>query len=192
LNCAGGQTLPMLVTFMPGEAIPDLVAVDVVLDVQLYVSDLSAAPFWEFAVANPGGLAVTHVRPSNGCNNYAFVWTEAIAGSGLNATQRTPTTERVLALAYTSAIHAVTRNQRVFGLEFAIDGATAAESGGTESGCVNHVSFDLNNVIPRTVSGNPTTELISASVFGSTADVFGEVAVASRRATWGSLKSLYR
>src|SRR5262245_49164285 len=64
LDCAGGQTLTLLVTFMPAENYPDLAGIDGVLSIAVSGDLGTTATFWDFGGADPAALGTSHARPA--------------------------------------------------------------------------------------------------------------------------------
>lgn len=190
LECAAGQTLSLLVTFMPNEAIADLAGIDMILDVYLE-GDLDAANFWNFGYSSTAAGS-NHARPADGCSNYLDTWSATGSGSQLAFVRRTPSIMRIGAVSYTPTPVAVAMNQRLFGMQLTIDASTSLESGsGTFTGCMRHATIIVLQLEPGSASGQPTTNLISGSVF-TTEVVLNPDAVPTLRHSWGRLKSLYR
>jgi hypothetical protein len=199
LDCAGGQFLSMLATFMPGESAPDLTGIDAVIDLQVGGDLNSSATFWDFEVANVAALSNSHVRPANpACSTYTNTWSISGSGEGSLAGKTSASTERIKALAYRPGPLAYTLNQKLFGMAINVDASTSSEAGGgTGVGCPLPVAVVLNDIFPRLVSGNPTMDLGTPSIFGNCVTINGATAancavIPVKKHTWGQLKSLYR
>ena len=81
LDCAGGQVVTLLATFLPNENLSDFVAIDVVYMVNVAGDIGSDATFWNFAT-NSDALDVQSGRPASGCSDYAATWDDTGAGAG--------------------------------------------------------------------------------------------------------------
>jgi len=198
LDCAGGQSLTLLCTFMPNESIPDLVGVDVRWDLVVAGDLFSDAAFWEMETANPAALASDPHPPATGCPNYAYVWGDS-GGSATLGFPLYPSRLRIAAIAYNGRGQgaAVTANQRIFALSLIILTANSTQAGGALPGCDKPVCIALSGIVPRAISGNDGTTLSNPSVFGTIVSVNGGatgvcLATPARRHTWGQLKTLYR
>jgi len=202
LDCAGGGTFTLLMTFAPAERISDLVAVDALLDVYLHAGDIhSNATFWDFESANQSALGVNHLRPPAGCAgavNYVNVWNRPGAGAATAALVRTPQNVRIAAGSYRPDNFIANANQTLFGWQLTIDASTSVESGGTGSGCADPACIWIDQAIPESAAGAPTTTLL-----GSNLDYYPVVGVNVPfgycippdpvvRRSWAQLKSLYR
>ena len=88
---------------------------------------------------------------------------------------------------------AVARDARIFVISLTMDGSTAVEAGGSNLGCPMPVTMTVEQVIPGSLSGIPTTTLSSGSQMTNYVQVNGAgFVVPVARHSWGSLKSLYR
>jgi len=195
LDCAGGQVLSLFATFMPLEALPDLAGIDLIFDVGVNGDVNDDATFWDFATADSAAVGTLHTRPVTGCDAYTDTWSPEGSGSGALGVYRSPGATRIVALAYRPTPLAVAVNQKLFGLRLTIDASTSLEFGGTTTGCSKGVCIILNELVPRTFSGNDGSALTTSSVFGNqviiNAGPFCYV-IPTRKHTWGQLKSLYR
>ena len=196
LDCAGGEALTLIATFMPQEALPDLAGIDLVFDLGINGDVNSDATFWDFANANSAALGTLQTRLAIGCNAYTDTWASPEgSGSGALGVYQSPARARIVALAYRPSPLAVLANEKLFGLRLTIDASTSLEAGGTTTGCSKSVCIVLDELFPRTFSGNDGTALTSGSVFGNqviiNAGPFCFV-IPTRKRTWGQLKSLYR
>jgi hypothetical protein len=202
IDCAGGGTLTLLMTFAPAEAISDLVAVDALVDVYLHAGDIhSDATFWDFQTVNQVALGLDHLRPASGCNSpffYANTWNKAGAGVSLGALVRSPRNVRIAAGSYRGDYFPVTANQRLFGWQMLLDAATSVEAGGSASGCSYPACVYMLQAIPQSAAGAPTTTLTGPS---SNLDPYMGINILRWycvppdpviRRSWSQLKSLYR
>lgn len=197
LDCTGASgPVTLLVSFEPNEAITDLVAADMLMDLGITGGDLgSSANFWDFAVANTGGLSVSRLRPSVGCSAFTNAWSVAGSGEGSGALIKSPTAERVAMSVFRPSNLSVAAGQKIFGIQATIDPTTAVEAGGSGVGCSMPVNLVLNQLNPGSAGGAPTTPLTSGALVGNCVSVNGGnncAAVPTSRHTWGQLKSLYR
>lgn len=201
LDCAGGQVVTLLATFLPNEALSDLVAIDVCFDLNV-AGDIGAdATFWDFA-ANSAAIGSLQTRPSTGCSSPAYTNTWSPSGSGAGALGVYPLTvgpttnhSRIVALAYRPSILAVTAGQKLFGMQLSIDASNSVEGGNNAAafGCTKAASITLNEVIPRAQSGVDGSSLSATGVLGQTVTFNGgTAALPAQKKTWGQLKSLYR
>ena len=197
LDCAGGGDVTLIMTFMPAEAIEDLAAVDMLLDL-VQDGDLNTnAAFWNFETANSGAIAVHHEAPASGCSMYTDIWNESGAGAAWAAQVFSPYTLRMAALCYRPSTYSALQNQKLFGIQIVLDTAAAIEGGGGMPGCTRGACMVVQHVIPGSIAGTPTTTLTMPSVFGNAITFNGGskamcFAVPAVRHTWGQLKSLYR
>ncbi len=203
LDCTGGQSLTLLVTFMPAEPISDLTGIVVVLQDDFYCDgpyccsgDMNTTQtFWNFGL-NTQAWSATRLRPSAGCVNYLDTWDDPAGGSAAGGASVSNCASRITAVCFRKTLLSVQANQRLFGVQLTIDAGAAIEAGGTLTGCqtgLNPATIVLEEVDPSSASSSPTTLLTSPSVFGQVVRIAGIVpVVAAKRATWGQIKSLYR
>lgn len=206
LDCAGGGGMLGCLTFAPAENIPDLVAVDCLIDIQISGGDInSSANFWDFSNVNNAALGINHLRPAN-CTAYANTWNKTGAGVSLATLVRSPTQIRVSCGAYRPDIFdaagvpapvGAAANEKLFGLQMTIDGSTAAEAGGAATGCTLPAAVVVQQATPQSQTGLPTTILMGPNVNADpVAHLNGDntpaSAVPTARHTWSQLKSLYR
>jgi len=205
LDCAGGQVVTMLATFLPNEALSDLVGIDVVYMVNVAGDISSDANFWDFA-SNANAAGALHTKPSTGCStsgsNYTATWSPSGSGAGslgvypVNTGPNYPSNvSRIVALAYRPTTLSVTANQKLFGMQLSIDASNSAEGGNnpTALGCTKAATVTLSEVIPRALSGNDGSSLNTTALQGQAVTFNGGTApVATHKKTWGQLKSLYR
>jgi hypothetical protein len=191
LDCALGRTLALHATFMPAEAIPDLVGLDAIVDL-FADGDLSAdVNFWDFE-SNTAGLRLSHVRPLAGCADYAATWSPVGSGEGIEFVRQSPSALRIGIFTYRPSNLSVVRDQKLYGFNLTIDASTSLESGsGTLAGCPKHTVIVLTRITPASTAGILLTPLVTPSVYGNQV-VLNDEAVPTVRQTWGRLKSLYR
>lgn len=197
LDCAGGALLSLNGVFQPNEALPDMNGIDIVFDIGIAGDIHSNATFWDFANANSAALNGSQTRSTGaGCNTYNAAWSPSGSGAGtLGVDMGQPNRMRVVALCYRPSGLAVTANQKIWGIALTIDASTSAEfnGGSGPSGCSMGANVTLNQIIPRTVSGNDGSALTSQSLFGQSVNVNGGTTpVPTAKHTWGQLKSMYR
>jgi hypothetical protein len=197
LDCAGGSSVTLLLTFMPAEAVSDLVALDVIFDLVVDGDVTTNATFWDFQSANTAAITSRHQRPAVGCADYTDVWNRSGSGSAWAAALRSPSNVRVATVSYRLTDYAALANQRLFGVQLVLDTHQAIEAGGAATGCTRGVCMVLQQAIPGSAIGSPTTVLTAPSVFGNEVTFNGGsttmcFSVPTVRHTWGQLKSLYR
>jgi len=198
IDCAGAGVLTAHLTFAPAEAIADLVALDTLLDIYITGGDInSSANFWDFQITNQNGLGVLHTRPSTGCTGYTNTFSQAGAGASLAALVRTPTDIRVAAGSYRPGAISTIANQKLYGYQVTFDGSTSLQGGGTQAGCTLPAAVVIDQAIPQSSIGTPTTTLTGPNLNPSLcAHINGDQttcgAVPAVRHTWSQLKSLYR
>jgi len=202
IDCAGGGILTALVTFAPAEAVTDLVAVDTIVDIFLNSGDVnSSADFWDFETTNQAGVGMNHLRASSGCSTptaYANTWNKTGAGVSLGAAKKGAQYVRIAAGAYRPDNFAASAGQNLFGYQLSFDGSTAVEAGGTANGCSTPAIIVVQQAIPQSAAGAPTTTLTGPSNNTTPCSSIngGVIAncqtVPTQRHTWSQLKSLYR
>jgi hypothetical protein len=196
IDCAGGGTLTALVTFAPAEAISDLVALDTLIDFYLQTGNItSTANFWDFETANAGCIALDHLRPGSGCSApiaYANTWNTAVAGVSWAALVLSPQKVRMAAGAYRGNNFAAAAGQNLFGFQLSLNGSTSVEAGGATNGCPFNVIFLVQQAVPQSAAGNPTTTLVGPSNNVTPYATINAGFVPAKRQTWAQLKSLYR
>lgn len=196
-DCAGGEVLNLLATFSTAESVPDLVALDMTMNLQVDGDvDLgTSANFWDFASANTDGFLLRQLRPATGCTGYLNTWSPAGSGAGVSAELLTPSSVRLMVYAYRPNILAVTANQPLFAVRLLIDAATEVSSGGMLRGCCLEAHLGVTTALPGTVSGDVMTPLMPGPLTNGVVTINSSApcaAVSARRHTWGQLKSLYR
>jgi len=202
LDCAGGAVLVLNVTFQPAEAISDLAAVDCIVDLTPTGGDPNTtANFWDFGVTNSAALGGGQARPSTGCTGYTNTFSPA--GSGFAAAAATqypsnyPPRTRISCLSYRPSNLSVAANAKLFGLQITVDASTSAEALGDPNGpagCTLPVGIALEQAIPGSAAGNPTTTLIDGNTPGGNIVLVNgaNAPTPTARHSWGQLKSLYR
>jgi len=199
LDCATGTGVTMLVTFMPAEAIADLVGIDLIMDITVNGDVNSTANFWDFAVNNSGGLQTDHRRPAAGCTApvYQNQWNVSSAGSAAAGAIRGPGSVRIAGQCQRPTLFVATANQRLFGIQFTVDPSTSVEQGGTGAGCSTPAGFALQHVLPASANNLPVTLLTepdpTTAPFGQRVMFNGAaLPTPADRHSWGQLKNLYR
>ncbi len=196
LDCAGGGTLVLLITFQPQERITDLVAADAV--VKLWVGpsgeSTSSATFWDFSSANSAALKSSPLRPL-GCSPYSPAFGVAGSASSVAAHFIDPLRIQIDVNANRPTPVTVLAEQKLFGMQLLVDLGTSLESGtGSFEGCVDWAFLALTELVPRSASGASVTS------FEHTGDLTPYAVVVNppppglpvARQSWGRLKSLYR
>ena len=195
LDCAGGATLTILGTFQPAEAIADFAAADCIVDICLdNAGDLHGVDaFWDFQTANAGALNGTARRPATGCVGYADPFSPLGSGFALASAVLSTEMLRIAVISYRPSGLSVLANSKLFAFALTIDASTSLEAGGTAPGCTSQASMTLEQVIPGSLSGVPTTTLTTGSLAMNYIFINGApFVVAAKRHSWGSLKSLFR
>ena len=196
LDCAAGQIVTMLATFQPVEALTDLVGLDAILDITINGDVSGPANFWDFAVANTGALGTDHKRPTTGCTPYNNVWNVGSAGSAAAGAVRGPGQVRLAASVQRPSFFVNTANQKLFGFQMSVDASTSAEGGGSANGCATAAGIVLEQIIPASSAGTPTTTLTSPDALSGQGQsvLFNGATLPTKasRHSWGQLKSLYR
>ena len=200
LDCATGQTVSLLATFVPGSAMSDLIAIDVDLGVTISLGcdgpncvpacdlDLgSSATFWNFS---QNTTTSSHLRPA-GCLNYVDTWNVGGGASLALGSMTDACSSRISAICYRPSPIAVAANDRLFGVLVVVDGSTAVEAGGTLTGCAHFANVTLRGIQPHAQSGNDGPALTNPALSGTSVHL-NDSPVAVRATTWGRLKSLYR
>ena len=89
-------------------------------------------------------------------------------------------------------------DQRLFGFQMSIDASTSAEAGGSALGCATEVRVTLEQIIPGSAVGSPTTTLTSRDETSGLHQIVSFNSpyllppLSASRHSWGELKSLYR
>jgi len=194
VDCAGGGTFPLFVTFAPAEAISDLVALDTFFDLTVPGGDVTTlnANFWDFANSNAGAMQPRHLRPASGCGAYLDTWNATNAGEAFGANVIGPTLVRMAATVYRPTGVGVSTNQKLFGCLLLLNTLTSLEAGGTHGGCTRFVTVRATQATPASASGSPTTTLTGPNLNTSAYVSLNDVPVPTTRRTWGRLQSLYR
>jgi hypothetical protein len=203
-DCTAGDVLSFMGCFQPAEAIPDLVGIDVIIDLAVSGDMSGNASFWDFGGANSAGLGLTHTRPSSGCTGYTATFSLTGSAEGIAFRQQSPSNTRmgiVVARPSTGPL-SVQANQKLFGFNMTFDTSTSAEGGnGTGAGCGSvPATLVLQQITPGSLQGIQTTVLQTGAsatncvVMGAAGTAGSPTcgAVPVQRHTWGALKSLYR
>jgi len=198
LDCAGGQMVTLLATFVPQDPVTDLNGIDAVFGITVAGDIASQATFWDFAT-NAAGVSVEAFRPSSGCAAPAYADTWQATNSGCSAAGVYPVYarsdySRVVATAFRAPAMVAAAGQRLFGLVLRIDTGTSIEHSGNAArlGCTRPASIVLEQVMVRGAGGS-SAALVTPAYAGSTVMLNGGTTpVAARATTWGRLKSLYR
>lgn len=200
LDCAGGQLLTLLATFMPAEAYTDLAGQGAIVDFSVGgTATTGAGNFWDLQTTNAAAINGTQARPASPtgvCTNYTNTWNVSGAGFATAQSDKSPSVCRVGVVTFRPTGLSTTANQKLFGFQLTIDCSTSAEAGGAGGpGCTQPATIVLQELTPQTLSGSPTTPLNTPSVFSNCVTANGGTncgAVPAARHTWGQLKSLYR
>lgn len=196
LDCAGGATLSLLVTFRPAEAMTDLVAADCIIDFCVQGDVTGPASFWDMETANASALNISGARPSTGCSNHLNAFGVANSGSAIAARRLTESMVRIATTSYRPSNLRVALNTRVFAASILIDLGTSMEASGSgQSGCTMPNAITLEQVIPGSANNNPVTTLDYGSETYQSQFVYVNsafITVPAQRHSWGSLKALYR
>jgi len=211
LDCAGGGETTLLLTWQPPQAIPDLLECEFHLQLTVGGDLYTNASFWFIQqfdnIGNSNGFDVNYNRPSlPGCSAYRNIW-GAVSCHGANIGAEvgpSPTSnEDVVILSYRCVPGSVAAEEKVFGAQFTIRAWTSDEYTGHDAnrGCSLPVCLTVTHAQPRTQTGAnggaDPAPITGAASFSNTVAINGAVAgacgaVPARRATWGSLKQLYR
>ena len=191
LDCAGGSTLVLLVTFMPNEAIPDLIAADCIFDLTVGGDVTGPANFWDLQTSNAVALNGTGARPTSGCTGYANNFGVANSGFAVGGAVRGPGSVRLSSTAYRPSTVAALVNSKLFASQITLDLSTSVESTlGTATGCTLPVSIAVEQCLP---GGTGATLLTGPSLASQVVALNGAgQPTATARHSWGALKSLYR
>jgi len=196
IDCAGGGILTALVTFAPAEAISDLVAIDTTIDFYVQVGDINTtANFWDFATVNQAAISLNHLRPASGCSApiaYADTWNAPNANAVWGALVRSPQNVRMAGGAYRPNNFAAAAGQNLFGFQISLHGSTSVEAGGSANGCTYNTNVIVQQALPQSAAGNPTTTLTGPSNNASPFSTINAQYVPAKRQSWAQLKSLYR
>src|SRR5262245_26901480 len=210
IDCASGNSIVILGTWAPAEAITNLVALDGVLE--LYVAGgLDGAGFWDLAElpnrdefgCNAGALSSNQARPATGCetpNTYKGCWDPIGSGTAVAAfyypTDARGSIVRIAFTCYRPTLLSVSAGEKLFGFQLIIDGRNAVEVGGTCAGCDQAATLTWIEATPG-ANGPPNPTILSSPTgnfqgFGLQLSLDGSVPVPTVKRTWGQLKSLYR
>ena len=198
-DCVNG--IVVLGTWSPAEAIADLTALDGSMTGTV-AGGRAANGFWDFDAqtgCNAAGLNSSQARPA-GCTSpaYTATWSPAGSGTAIAGIGQTANQEGLGFTVFRPSILSVAADQNLFGLQVTIAPDNAVENGGACSGCTN-AGFTLSwdEGLPRSASGalaaptplhGPTGHFPGFDNSMS----FNGGAVATKKSSWGQLKSLYR
>lgn len=194
LDCAGGQSLVLVVSFEPSVNYYDLLGVDWVLDVFTAGDLASTTGFWSFAGANADAFTLANTIPAAQCDGFTRdVWTAPGSGNYWSAVVRDPGVLRIAAGVYRPGNRSAVVDQRIFAARITIDTASSLERGGSLAGCCEFATeLVLQQLIPATANGGPVYPLTTPGLASNRLVVGCPMAVPTAHRTWGGLKSLYR
>jgi hypothetical protein len=199
LDCAGGQQLTLLVTFVPPASMASLTGFH--YDLWAIVDgDLSTdATFWDFDDFNHVllGWTPSRDRPASGCDDYLAGFSGPGGSSFSGGTSHAGSLLKLELTEFRSPGIAIAAGQPVFAEQIRIDASTSIDAGGGGSGCSRSVCFMIPNASLQGGAGavgiEQSVSLLASRVLtinGSDGANCFEVPV--KRHTWGQLKSLYR
>jgi len=161
VDCANGSSITILGTFVSGDNITDLVALDSVLSLEASPS-LDASTFWDWTPSGCGtGAGVvfaTSSRPSTGCTAYSNTWNSS-GGGGMKAGRTTGSQQRIAVVCYRPVPLNVTAGQKMFAFQIVLDLTQSLEQGGECTGCGQPVCLRWLSARPASAAGTLTTEL---------------------------------
>jgi hypothetical protein len=176
LDCAAlaaaGDHVRLYATFLTAEDIPDLVALEGRINVEI-VGDLSSnGSFWNGApgsclIQNGGAVQLLGTKPTNGDPCGSSLSIREVFGDGAESVAvldgNSPShMDYYFSVCRGSAFSARTPS-RIFGFEMRFDPAYSTEAGGPCGTCVVPVCFELVYAHPVSLSGLPTTTLTTSS-----------------------------
>jgi hypothetical protein len=194
LDCAGGQSLVLVVSFEPSVNYTDLVGADWVLDVFTAGDLASTTNFWNFAGANAAAVTLANSIPAAQCDGFTRdVWTIAGSGSAWQAAVHEPGVLRIWGNVYRPRNYPSVVDQQIFAARITIDTASSLERGGSLPGCCEFATeFVLQQLVPMTANAGPMFPLTTPGLASNRLVVGCPMAVPAVHRTWGELKSLYR
>lgn len=202
-DCSEEPVITVYATWAPNEALPDLVGLDGLLEMQA-LPDLDAASFWNVDATGCGatGLNANQARPAvavcgTAPNAYTAAWSPAGSGNAIAALRRGPAIQRLAFTVFRPSVLSVTANQKVFGAQIFFN--NNGDLGASCGGCLSPVAMVWNSGKPGT-GGTPATELTGPTGFapgvnncvGFNGGASNCAAVPVKNRSWGQLKSLYR
>ena len=210
LSAGGGGSVTLLAVFQPAEAYDNvatgyvLTSIDGIIDMQVegVLAPTGSAAFWDWDQVDGcnGGsppIAVTTSRfaPAGAtCAGYTNTWNAAGGGEGVAASRRSTNIQKMAFGVFRPPSNPLvtTFNQKLFGIQFIIDGSHSLEaSGGPCGGCYRAATIVWNECTPGVLIDAPTTRLNLPSVFTNYVYV-NRGAIATKKQSWGQLKSMYR
>jgi len=160
VDCANGSSVAILGTFVAGDNITDLIALDSVLALETSPS-LDTSTFWDWTTSGCGAgvVGINALRPSAGCAAYTNTWTPSGSGGATKAIRTSGSGERIAIVCYRGASLSVTAVQKLFAFQIVLDLSQALEQAGECTGCGQPVCLRWLSARPASAAGNPTTEL---------------------------------
>ena len=196
LDCAGGQQLTLLATFISATS-AQLTGIQFPILITVSGDVGSDATFWDFDDVNHTGWRAYRERPAQGCSNYTDAWSGA--GSTIwGGLSHGGSQVRLTVACFRQSGVAVAAGERVFGAQIVIYGATSVEAGGSGKGCSVGACVVIPEAAATQADGMDASRPIATSPgFTNVVTINGLEPsncslVPVRRHTWGQLKSLYR